>query len=136
MNDSYPANTEGHSASAFKRPRVLLVEDDFLIRLTLAEILGDEGYEVLEAATGDEALAALAGQDGFQAILTDVNIPGSINGTGVGKFARSRFPDLPIIYMTGRADLLQHLAPSMRDRVVAKPYLPSEIAAVLREVVR
>ena len=58
--------------------RVLVVEDDFLIRLTLSESLRDDGFDVIEAATADEAIAALD-QGGLEMLITDVQIPGTLN---------------------------------------------------------
>ena len=84
--------------------RVLVVEDEFLIRLTLSEALGDEGFEVLEAETGDAALPLLAPGSDVRLLLTDIQLPGSLNGLALVDRVRQSMPDLPVIYMTGRPD--------------------------------
>ena len=113
--------------------RVLIVEDEFLIRLTLSEVLSDEGYEVFEASTGDEAAAILDSTPGIDVLLTDIQMPGELDGQALVRRARQTRPDLPVIFMTGRPDALDGVA-GAKDLFVAKPYLPSEICAAVHKV--
>ncbi len=112
--------------------RVLLVEDDFLIRLTLSESLRDDGFDVIEAADTDEAVTAID-QGGLQMLITDVQIPGTLNGIGVAEHAWRLCPDLPVIFITGRPDAVPDCGMN-RSLVMAKPYLPSEICAAARSM--
>src|SRR5947209_11222071 len=106
--------------------RVLLVEDEQLIRLFLVEALNDAGYQVVEVATGDEASKELDGPNGFELVMTDVHMPGRLDGIAVARKARQRFPDIAIIYMTGRPDVLQRAGPvGPQEAVLVKPYAPS-----------
>ena len=115
--------------------RVLVVEDEELIRLILAEVLADEGFHVVEAGTGDEAAALLDGPDGFHAVVTDIHMPGGRDGLAVGRHARSRHPDIPVVYCTGRPDVLNDAGPlGRRDALVRKPYVPSQIVMVLQRL--
>ncbi|MBV1800246.1 response regulator [Siccirubricoccus sp. G192] len=59
-------------------PVLLVVEDDFLVRLTLVDALSDDGFEVLEAADAQEALDHVCGRSDIAAMLTDINLPGGI----------------------------------------------------------
>lgn len=113
--------------------RVMVVEDEFLIRLTLAEVLSDEGYEVLEAETGDEAAELLDMPGEIAVLLTDIQLPGKLDGRALVTHARLARPGLPVIFMTGRPDS-RGAAPGPRDVYVAKPYLPSEICAAVRRL--
>lgn len=113
--------------------RVLVVEDDFLIRLTLCEVLADEGYEVVQAESGDEAIGLL-GPGVIDVLLTDIQLPGSRNGRDLVRDARRARPDLPVIFMSGRPDALDSLPAGGRDLYVSKPYLPSEICAAVRRI--
>ncbi len=117
--------TEGQ-ASAPPR-RVLIVEDEFLIRLTLSEVLADEGYEVLEAETGDDALTILESSPDIAVLLTDIQLPGKLDGRALARHARETRPDLPVIFMTGRPEPMHGQASGGREEYVAKPYLPSDI---------
>ncbi len=110
--------------------RLLLVEDEFLIRLTLTEALGEDGYEVVDVADADAALACLDDAGPFSMLLTDVQLPGSINGHELAGRVRERYPEMPVIFMTGRPEP----GPGglgRRDLIVAKPYLPSELCAAV-----
>jgi DNA-binding response OmpR family regulator len=116
------------------RPRIMLVEDEFLIRLTLAEALADEGYDVIEAASGEDALAALEADGGaIGLMLTDIQLPGPLDGRALAFRLRERQPGLPVIFMSGRPEALPDAggAPQM---MVAKPYLPSDICAAVQRL--
>ena len=114
--------------------RVLIVEDEFLIRLTLSEVLSDEGYEVLEAGSGDEALRLLEGAADVAVLLTDIQLPGSLDGRALVQRIRQERPDLPVIFMTGRPEAMGDQATGTHDLYIAKPYLPSEICQAVRKM--
>ena len=116
------------------RPRVLIVEDEFLIRMTLAEALADEGYTVVEASSGDEALELFQANPAIDVLMTDIQLPGKLNGLRLVEMVRQVRPDVPVIYMTGRPDNMAGLRRSPHDAFVAKPYLPSEIIQALRRL--
>lgn len=113
---------------------LLVVEDDFLIRLTLTEALGDAGFQVIEASSTDEALDLLR-QSRPALLMTDIQLPGSMDGRELARVARQDQPDLPVIFMTGRPDVGEAAARSDRDRFIAKPYLPSEVCALVRDMI-
>lgn len=109
--------------------RILLVEDEFLVRLTLVEALTEEGFRVIEAATGDEAAALLESEPSIRLLMTDIQLPGSLDGRALAKRVRALQPDLPVIFMTGRPEMIGPPVPGQRELFVAKPYLPLEICA-------
>lgn len=116
---------------------ILLVEDEFLIRLIVAEELVESGFEVHEAENGDQAAALIAeaGPDAFRLLVTDVHMPGSLDGIGVARLLRDRYPDIPVIYMTGRPGVLNGVGRlGSKDVLVAKPFIPSELLAVVRRL--
>lgn len=115
-------------------PRILVVEDEFLIRLTIAEVLGDEGFEVLEAEDGEQALAHL-GNGGVDLLMTDVNLPGGVSGWAVADAARRRRADLPVVFVSGGAQMPRGRAISPHDTFVQKPYTPADLVAVARRAV-
>ena len=115
---------------------ILVVEDEFLIRLIVAEELADAGFEVLEAESGDAAARLLEETaTGFSLLITDIHMPGQLNGVGLGRLIRHRYPSLPIIYTTGRPDALNaigHLG--AKDAFVPKPFAPSDLLTVARRL--
>jgi CheY-like chemotaxis protein len=124
---------EGEPA-ATNSSRVLIVEDEFLIRLTLAEVLSDEGYTVIEAETADEAVKLLQAGPPIDVLLTDIQLPGQLDGKALVRHVRETQPDLPVIFMTGRPDTMDGRSPDSKEIYVAKPYLPSEICAAVRRM--
>ncbi len=114
--------------------RVLIVEDEFLIRLMLSESLTDEGYDVAEASSGEQALGILADDpSAVDLVLTDIQLGAAMNGYELARQLRELAAELPIIFMTGRPEVAKERMTG-RDRFVAKPYLPSEICSVAREL--
>ena len=94
--------------------RVLLVEDEMLVRMTTADLLADLGYEVIEAGTAAEGLAAL--ERGPDLLLTDLGLP-DMDGMALAAAARERLPDLRIIIASGR-----DVPPADGYVVLDKPY--------------
>lgn len=80
---------------------LLLVEDDPLVRSTLAEALADAGFEVLEAEDAESALRMVAEHEDLAALLTDINLPGA-DGFALARAARRLRPNLPVVYASGR----------------------------------
>lgn len=114
---------------------ILLVEDQWLIRSMVAEELAEGGFEVCEAENGDQALILIAQDPAvFTLLVTDIHMPGSLNGIEVASLLRARRPDLPVIYTTGRPDVLRALQPlGDRQIVLQKPF---ELYALLHAVRR
>lgn len=89
---------------------ILLVEDEPLQRELMAESLSLAGYEVTATCTGDEAAILLADRDRFDALLTDIAIPGRIDGIGLAEHARQVHPGLPVLFVSGGAASLRRAA--------------------------
>jgi EAL domain-containing protein (putative c-di-GMP-specific phosphodiesterase class I) len=85
-------------------PTVLVVDDDEAIRITAERVLARDGISVRTAASGNEALAILAGGQPFNAIVTDLNMPG-LHGIEFMRAVREQDLDVPIIVLTGHASL-------------------------------
>lgn len=115
---------------------ILLVEDEVLIRFILAEALAQEGFEVREAADGDQASALIAETpDGFSLLVTDIYMPGRLDGVGVARLFRARHPGVPVIYTTGRGVLLNGVGSlGDKDVLIRKPFAPTELLAVVRRL--
>ena len=112
------------------RTRILVVEDDLLIRMMLADMLVEEGYDVVQAGSGDDALPFL--DDSIALLLTDVQLPGTLSGAALAAEGRQRRPDLPVIYTSGRAGGLFVSDP--RTLSIAKPYNGKTICTAIRRL--
>ncbi|HEX8445893.1 MAG TPA: PAS domain-containing protein [Sphingomonas sp.] len=82
---------------------VLVVEDAAAIRSLMSEALGEAGYRVLEAANGADGVAMLRSDIAIDLLVTDVGLPGGLNGRQVADAGRAVRPDLPILFVTGYA---------------------------------
>jgi CheY-like chemotaxis protein len=98
-----------------------LVEDEVLIRMMLADDLRDVGHHVIEACDADEAIALLP-HITPDLIITDVRMPGSMDGLGLLAHVRSTSPDLPVIVTSAHLDPTC-VPPRGPTLFVAKPYL-------------
>jgi DNA-binding response OmpR family regulator len=115
---------------------ILLVEDEPLIRLIMAEELAEAGFEVREAETGDQAAALIeATPSYFTLLVTDIHMPGTLDGIELARLMRTQRPDIPIIYTTGRPGALNDgVRLGARDILVVKPFTPSHLLAVVHRL--
>jgi len=122
--------------SAVAAVQVLLIEDEAIIRLVTAEALQDEGFEVIEAADGDEAVKLLDGPGCFDVLFIDVRMPGALDGIGVALHARRLYPALPVIVTSGYAvNLIARLGVLDPSAIlIAKPYDLGEVIEALRRL--
>ena len=111
---------------------VLVVEDDAMVRSALAETLRDLRYRVVEAADADAALALLDGGTKVDAVLSDVMLPGGMDGVALAQAARVHLPGAPVILATGHAGALDGRALPPGVGVLRKPLSRNAIAAALR----
>ena len=105
-------------AAALEKPTVLLVEDEVLIRLMVADELRSQGLQVLEASNAEEALAILESSLPVHLLFTDVRMPGRIDGIALAQLAQTRFPRLKLIIASSR----RPEGPPRADAFLTKPY--------------
>jgi DNA-binding response OmpR family regulator len=104
--------------------RILVVEDDPLIREFVVEALREEGYQVIHAANGEDALA-WCGRRVADVLVTDVRLPGRVDGWQIAERCREQDPDLPVIYATGFSPVEPR--PVSGSLILQKPYDPADI---------
>lgn len=115
------------------REKILIVEDEVLVRLRGADILAGEGYEVLEAGNADEALRILEATANVRAVFSDIEMPGSLDGLGLATCVCRRWPNVGIVLTSGhriRAGTIPH-----DGRFLAKPYDGQALVREIREIV-
>ena len=102
---------------------VLVVDDDEMARSVLVSILKLKGHEVLDVPTPLAALEILRSRQTVDLLVTDVHMPGTVDGTGFVKMARSIRPELKVLYATGYADeVAEEIAVDPGARLLAKPF--------------
>ena len=112
---------------------VLVVEDDWLLRLVAVEILEEAGFVALDAANADEAIVMLERREDIAAIITDVDMPGTMNGLKLAHAVRRRWPPIKIIVVSGKAHVSDAELPS-DARFLSKPYSVSVMIGELRSL--
>ena len=118
---------------ATKRPVVLIVEDDFWVRMNAAEMIGDGGFDVVEAGNADQAIAILEARPDIHVVFTDIQMPGSMDGLKLARFVRDRWPPIKIVATSGFVNVEKDDLPE-GGRFVPKPYRSEYIVATLREL--
>ena len=121
------------SSPTTKRPIILIVEDEMLIRMDAIEMIVAAGYEVLEAANADQAIEILEARADIAIVFTDIQMPGSIDGLKLAHSVRHRWPPVKIVTCSGHIAVKQDDLPE-GARFVPKPYRNSEIALTFREL--
>ena len=117
------------------KARVMLVEDESFIRDILAEVFQEAELDVAEASNGEEAMALLEQDADFDLLLTDVHMPGRFDGIAVARQARARYPNLPIVFATGRPETLRTFGPLGPGEIcLPKPFSPMEALAIVKRL--
>lgn len=111
----------------------LVAEDDPMVRMEAADVLGDAGFDVLEASTSSLALAQLEQHPEVALLFTDVQMPGDFDGLALAHEARRRWPQMPIVVVSGKVTPQPSQMPE-GARFLPKPYYASTLARVIREL--
>jgi CheY-like chemotaxis protein len=82
-------------------PAVLVVDDEAWLRITLSDAFTDEGYDVVEAANSAEALALLQARPDIGIVITDIQMPGSMDGLRLARYVRDAYPPIALIVASG-----------------------------------
>jgi len=115
-------------------PVALIVEDEFLIRANLSDVLEDGGFDIIQAANADEAIRILESRADILVVITDINMPGSLDGLRLANAIRGRWPPIELIVMSGA---YWPKGDELPDRAVffAKPYDSARLLATARHFV-
>jgi CheY-like chemotaxis protein len=113
-------------------PAILVVEDEFIIRFAVSDALRDAGFRILEAGSGEEGLTILLSGQVIDLLVTDVRMPGEIDGMELARRSKSLNPALPVIVCSGH--LLQEEA-KPADGFLAKPYSVDALIKIINELI-
>jgi two-component system, response regulator PdtaR len=115
------------------RPTVLVVEDEPLILLSIADELREAGFDVLEAQSAADALRLLEANAHIRLIFTDVDMPGSMDGLGLSAVVRERWPPVLIIVTSGKRVPETAALPSGSE-FLPKPYTSRGVVRAMRSM--
>jgi DNA-binding response OmpR family regulator len=111
------------ATNKYRRPVVLVVEDEVWILLDVAGALEEQGYLVLCARNGDEALSLFEDRNDIGILFTDIAMPGSLNGLDLAREVRRRRPDVGVLLTSGRDREMDGIIAGC-DIFIPKPYEP------------
>jgi CheY-like chemotaxis protein len=111
--------------SEHTRRTVLLVEDDIVIRSPLADYLRNLGYVVVEAANAAEAIAVFAARVAVDLVISDIQMPGSMDGLGLARWVRRNRPGVRMVLTSGADNAAR--AANLAEVFLRKPYHGAEI---------
>jgi CheY-like chemotaxis protein len=124
--DNMATGTKPRPPHAVEPNRILVVDDEQEVREILAEALGDFGYSVVTAASGEEALPVLRNGDKIQLLITDVRMPG-MSGLELADEVRREWPEVKVVLISG-----YFLPQPVQQRFLKKPFHMKELATIVR----
>ena len=114
--------------AATRRRSVLVVEDEILVRLTIADHLRGAGYTVFAAANAAEAIAVFASGEPVDIVFTDVQMPGAMDGLMLARWVHEHHPGIHVLVASGKGDAAVSSSLIPDDAFFSKPY-PLEAVA-------
>ena len=115
-------------------PKVLVVEDEMVLRMRAADIVEDAGFNPVEAVNADEALAILESRSDIALLFTDIQIPGSMDGLKLAHAVHERWPPIRIILVSGQLRLASIDIPA-DSRFFGKPLEAKKIIAEMQDMI-
>ena len=113
---------------------VLVVEDEMLLRMRAVDMVEDAGYTSVEAVDADEAVAILESRSDIALVLTDIQMPGSMDGLKLAHTVHERWPPIKIILVSGQLKLAAIDIPA-DSRFFGKPIEAGEMIAEMQKMI-
>jgi CheY-like chemotaxis protein len=113
---------------------VLVVEDEMLLRMRAVDMVEDAGYTPVEAVDADQAVAILESRSDIALLLTDIQMPGSMDGLGLAHSVHERWPPIRIIVVSGQLKAANIDIPA-DSRFFGKPFEAGEMIAEMRDMI-
>jgi CheY-like chemotaxis protein len=113
--------------------KILVVEDEPLIRLGLVSVLEEAGFVVLEAPHADGAIRLLEADTSIRMVVTDVDMPGSMDGIKLAHYVRQKWPPIALVVISGKIGVKQGELPA-GARFMGKPYQEAALVGLLKSM--
>lgn len=111
-------------------PTVLVVEDEVLVRMPIAEYLRDCGYNVLEAGDAGEAIHLVDAEEPVDVVFSDVRMPGAMNGFDLARWIRTHHPEVQVLLTSGYSAARD--ADDTQVKLIEKPYSQAQVLKRIR----
>jgi DNA-binding NtrC family response regulator len=117
-----------------KKMQLIFVEDDIVIRETVVEYFREHGFEVIEAATAEGAMHCLHSAPMPSLVVTDIDLGTGCSGLEFADWLHARWPELNVVFASGRLDRLKGRTPDAREACLGKPFRLSTLAQIVRRL--
>lgn len=117
-----------------RRKHILVVEDEALVSAMISDALTEDGFDVHVSANADDALRYIAAGNPVDLLFTDVDLPGGVDGGYLACRARELKPDLPVVYASGKAGGIRHVARVPGSIFLPKPYDPYRACSLMAQM--
>jgi CheY-like chemotaxis protein len=124
-----------HDAAKRSGTVVLVVEDEPFTRMHAVITIENAGYNVIEAGNADEAIVILETREDIRVVVTDIEMPGSMDGIKLARAIRDRWPPIELIVTSGRDHVSTDELP-LRAKFMSKPYAPAVLVTAIRTLHR
>jgi CheY-like chemotaxis protein len=114
---------------------ILVVEDEYLILDFICAEMEDAGTPAVGATSAEEAIRILQSREDITGLVTDINMPGSMDGLALAALVAERWPDVGIVITSGRRAPLAHEMPA-DSQFVPKPFIPRQIIDAMERITR
>lgn len=113
-------------------PVVMIVEDEYLIRVMISDELRDAGFHVVECCTADEAVDILTAGIDVNVVFSDIRMPGSLDGAALADIVNRQFPDMAMILTSSEAPMNGAAVIPF----IPKPYQPAGVIRLISELLK
>ncbi|WP_283184232.1 ATP-binding protein [Pseudomonas svalbardensis] len=141
VNDSRPDDPKGdlgesHQPEPFgNNETILLVDDEAAIRQMGAELLSETGYRVIEAVDSDSAMKQAEKLEHLDLLLTDIGLPGLMNGISLAAELKKKYPQLKVLFITGFAGGARLVTVDATTRILTKPFSLNELSSRVNSLI-
>ncbi len=115
------------------QPTILVVEDEVLVRLELVDLIEESGFRVFEAGCADDAIRLMEANPSIDVLITDVDMPGSMDGLKLSHYVRNRWPPVKIVVASGHVKIKPGELPE-QGVFLDKPYDTPRVRALLSTI--
>jgi CheY-like chemotaxis protein len=128
------ANSLADDTASSPYPTVLVVEDEALVRMLLAESLRDAGYSVIEAGNAADAIAALNDDPSVDVVFSDVRMPGELDGFGLARWIKRHIPGIVVLLASGWPGEGRTSERCLDAPLLSKPYSQREVIDLINRL--